>query len=65
MRLTAADIALREMITRLKSQRAAAKALGISEPYLSDLRKNRRPFSARILAKLGLELVIQAKGGTK
>lgn len=36
------------------SQRVAAKALGISAPYLSDLLHKRRAVSDRLLLKLGL-----------
>ena len=59
--LTAADEALRALIIRLGSQKAAAKHLGISEPYLSDLRKRRRPMSERLLGKLGFQRVVVAK----
>ncbi len=57
----AADEALHALILRLGSQRAAAKHLGISEPYLSDLRKRRRTMSVKILGKLGFRRTVVAK----
>lgn len=49
---------LRGMVRVHESQKSAAKALGISQQYLCDLLKGRRPFSARVLQKLGLQQVI-------
>lgn len=40
------------------TQRKAAKALGVSEAYLSDLLHGRRAFSARILDKLKLKRIV-------
>jgi plasmid maintenance system antidote protein VapI len=46
--------ALRRVVDACVTQRAAAKKLGISEPFMSDLLRGRRTFSDRMLAKLGL-----------
>jgi len=43
------------------TQDQAARKLGISQQYLSDLLKNRRQFSSRILQKLGLKAIIVNK----
>lgn len=56
---------LRRFVAQHRTQRAAAKALGISEPYLTDLLKGHRGLSNMILAGLGLarEVTIVAKKG--
>ena len=46
--------ALHRVVDACVTQRAAAKKLGISEPFMSDLLRGRRTFSDRMLAKLGL-----------
>ena len=51
---------LRIFVAGYKTQRTAAKALGISEPYLCDLLKGRRTFSAPMLKRLGLRKAIVA-----
>jgi DNA-binding transcriptional regulator YdaS (Cro superfamily) len=57
-KLSTEATALRALIVAHGSQRAAAKALGISEVYLSDLKHGRRPMSAKVLAKLGLQRIV-------
>lgn len=53
---------LRAFVERYDHQKDAAEALEISGPYLSDLLKGRRPFSARMLEKLGLrQIVVEAR----
>lgn len=52
---------LRGLVRAHASQKLAAKQLGISQQYLCDLLKGRRPFSARVLDKLGLRQVIVRK----
>ncbi len=47
-----------EIRQRYPNQAAAAKALGITQPYFSELLQNRRPFSDRILTALGLERIV-------
>ena len=42
------------------TQVAAAKALGISQPYLSDLLRKRRDVSKPLLKKLGLKRAVIA-----
>lgn len=37
------------------TQRAAAKALGISQPYLGDMLRGNRAVSIKVLAMFGLE----------
>ncbi len=49
---------LREYVTRHGTQRAAAAALHVSDSYLSDLLNRRRPFSAIVLERLGLQWTI-------
>jgi hypothetical protein len=49
---------LRRFVGEHETQRAAADALGISGPYLSDLLNGRREFSEPILQKLGLRRVV-------
>jgi len=53
-----ADQVLREFVARYGSQIAAARALGISQPYMSDIMNGRRDLSERIMKSLGLERVI-------
>lgn len=50
--------ALRAFIQQHGTQREAAKALGISEPYLTDILQGNRKFSERILSQLNLKRVI-------
>ena len=40
---------------QMKTQKAAAKDLGITPQYFSDMVNGRRDFSERILDKIGLE----------
>lgn len=49
---------LRALVAREGSQAAAAKHLAVSEVYVSDLLRGRRPFSESILAKLGLRRAV-------
>ena len=50
--------ALRTFIAKHGNQRKAAKALGISEPYMTDLVHGRRRVSDSLLEKLGLRRTI-------
>jgi hypothetical protein len=54
-----ADV-LRKIVAKYPTQRAAAKSLGISEVYLCDLLRGRRPFSTRVLKTLGLRAIVVA-----
>jgi len=56
-----AEQALDQLIARLGSQKAAAKHLGVSQAYVNDLAKRRRPMSAKILGKLGYKRVVVTK----
>lgn len=49
---------LRARVTELGSQRAVARALGVSDPFISDLLRGRRRFSDRMLAQLGLQRAV-------
>lgn len=49
---------LHKFAARFPTQQAAAAALGISGPYLSDLLQGRRDVSDAILAKLGLRRIV-------
>ncbi len=49
---------LEQVVKEAGTQRAAADKLDISQQYLCDLLSGRRPFSEKMLAKLGLESVI-------
>ena len=49
---------LRAFVARFTSQADAAKALGVSAVYVSDLLNRRRDVSNNILAKLGLRWVV-------
>lgn len=60
MKLVNPTLALCTYVARFANQRQAARALGISEPYLSDLLRNRRTASERILKKLRLRRVVVA-----
>ena len=51
---------LKALIKEHGSQAAVARLLGVSDPYLSDLVLGRRPFSERMLTKLGLKRVVVA-----
>lgn len=51
----------RKFVRRFSTQREAARALGISEPYVTDLIKGRRTFSRTVLAKLGLQQIVVEK----
>jgi plasmid maintenance system antidote protein VapI len=53
-------VALAAFIKRHKTQAAAAEALGVSRPYLSDIVNGRRDFSDAVLEKLGLRRVVVA-----
>lgn len=58
MASTEGDVALkylRQFVAQHPTQAAAAKALGISSPYLHDLLQGRRLFSVKMLDRLGLE----------
>lgn len=45
---------LRQLVADYGSQAAAARALGVSQPYVHDLLHGRRLFSAAMLARLGM-----------
>jgi transcriptional regulator with XRE-family HTH domain len=49
---------LRAHVARYETQRACARALRISPSYLCDLLRGRRPYSARILRRLGLKRIV-------
>lgn len=49
---------LRARVKAAGNQRDAAKALGISQQYLSDVLSGARPVSDRLLRRLGLRKVI-------
>lgn len=49
---------LKALVQKAGTQRAAAKALGVSEPHIADLLHGRRGFSVPMLAKLGLRRAI-------
>ena len=50
---------LKRLVSQYPTQAAAARALEISQPYLTDLLYGRRRFSERMLAKLGLGRTIR------
>lgn len=52
---------LQKFVARYPNQREAAEALGISQPYLSDLMNSRRDLSDQMLLKLGLKRVVVQK----
>lgn len=49
---------LQALATKLGSQRKAAKFVGISEPYFSDLVNRRRDPSDKVLEKLALRRAV-------
>ena len=53
---------LRALVGQHGTQKAAAKALGVSPAYLGDMLMGRRDISERILAKLGLRRAVVTKG---
>ena len=53
-----AVVRLRALADKLGSQREAAQALEVSEPYLSDILRGRRRVSDAMLAKLGLRRTV-------
>lgn len=53
---------LKSFVSKYPTKRAAAQALDISAPYLTDLLYGRRKFSEAMLAKIGLRrMVIEAQ----
>lgn len=50
--------ALRRVIAEAGSQQAAAKQLGVSGAYVTDLLRGRREFSAAMAARLGYERIV-------
>ena len=52
---------LREHVRRHGTQKAAAAALGIKEPYLSDILNENRRITPKILEKIGLEQVVEIR----
>jgi transcriptional regulator with XRE-family HTH domain len=53
---------LRAFAEQYETQEEAARALGISGAYLSDLLRNRRTWSDAMLEKLGLtRIVVEAR----
>jgi predicted transcriptional regulator len=59
--MTPEVLALQALVTRLGTQRKAAKHLGVSQAYVSDVLKRRRPMSERLLGKLGFQRVVVQK----
>lgn len=53
--------ALKTLVKREGSQKHAARALGISQAYLSDILNKRRDFSERLLQLLGFRRVVVRK----
>lgn len=53
--------ALKDYVSRYDTQGDAASALSVSQPYLSDLLRGNRTFSARLLKKLGLKRTVVTK----
>lgn len=51
---------LNAFVAKHKTQAAAAEALDVSRPYLSDIINGRRDFSDQVLEKLGLRRVVVA-----
>ena len=49
---------LEKFVKQYKTQKEAAAALEITEPYLTDLLHMRRELSAKMLAKLNLKRVV-------
>ena len=49
---------LRAFVAEHGTQTAAAQALGISEPYLSDMLKGNRAVAESTLTKLGLQKLV-------
>ena len=49
---------LRALVAQYPTQRAAAKALAVSQPFLHDLLNGRRTFSDKMLGKLGLRRAV-------
>ena len=56
---------LSEWAERLGSQRALAKELGVSEPYLSDVIRGRREPGPKLLKARGLERVVDYRAVKK
>ena len=52
---------LEQFVAQYPTQQAAAKVLGITPVYLSDLLRERRSLSINILAKLGLKRAVVTK----
>lgn len=50
--------ALRAFVARAPTQREAARLLGVSDPFLSDMLNDKCPISKRTLAKLGLKTIV-------
>lgn len=51
---------LRRFVAQYPTQKAAAAALGISQPYLSDILRGNRKLSDQMLEKLGLRRTVVA-----
>jgi hypothetical protein len=49
---------LQEFCGQYETEAAAARALGITKPYLADLLRCRRSAGPKVLAKLGLKRVL-------
>lgn len=57
---------LRQRVVALGTQRAVAAELGVSDVYVSDLLRGRRPFSEAMLRRMGLKrVVVPATKGTR
>lgn len=54
-------VTLRAHVKAFGTQNRVAVVLGVSPTYIGDLLAGRRPFSARMLAALGLEKAIVKK----
>lgn len=59
--LTAEDVRdrLRDKVTEHGTQAAAARALGVSQSYFSDLLAGRRDLSAAVCEAVGVERVVE------
>ena len=53
---------LRAVVQQHGTQRKAAKSLGVSEQYLSDILREARAVPVRVLTQLGLVRTIQERG---
>ena len=57
-RMATPETVLRAFVAKYDTQVDAAKALHLSQSYLTDLLRGRRAFSDTVLAKLGLKRIV-------